>query len=50
MLLSVQMQDALVDDEIAGADQALQQLRELSQVGPPTACQPELHLLCMTSC
>lgn len=37
--------DAVVENEIAGADQALQQLRELSQVGP-AVYQPELHPLC----
>jgi hypothetical protein len=27
------MQDAVIEQELAGADQALQQLRDLSQVG-----------------
>jgi hypothetical protein len=39
------MQDAVIEEELAGADQALQQLRELSQVGAADTASADVHNL-----
>lgn len=37
------MQDAVIENELAGADQALQQLRNLSQVGAADPASADVH-------